>query len=85
MAVKLYIVNIAQLADGAAASLMCNQRGLEELGVTALARIIDWDDSALLPTQWPVAPAKGARQLLDRSPVSYYSDCTLYCLFTEMG
>ena len=53
---------------------MCNQRGLEELGVTALARIIDWDDSALPPTQWPVAPAKGARQLLDRSPDPYYSD-----------
>lgn len=69
MCQRICNVNIAQLADGAAASLMCNQRGLEELGVTALARIIDWDDSALPPTQWPVAPAKGARQLLDRSPV----------------
>ena len=30
------------------------------------ARIVDWDDSALPPTQWPVAPAKGAKQMLDR-------------------
>ena len=61
------IKSISQLADGAAASLMCNQRGLEMLGVKPLARIVDWDDSALPPTQWPVAPAKGAKQMLDRS------------------
>lgn len=57
----------SKLADGAAASLMCNQRGLEMLGVKPLARIVDWDDSALPPTQWPVAPAKGAKQMLDRN------------------
>ena len=61
------ISTISQLADGAAASLMCNQRGLEMLGVSPLARIVDWDDAALAPTQWPIAPAKGAKQMLDRS------------------
>ena len=50
--------------------MMCNQKGLEMLGVKPLARILDWDDSALQPTQWPVAPAKGARQMLDRSAES---------------
>lgn len=55
-----------QLADGAAAALLCNEAGAEQLGVTPLARVIDWGDAALEPTEWPVAPAKGVTQLLER-------------------
>jgi len=57
----------SKLADGAAAALLCNKTGLSDLGVTPLARIVDWSDAALEPTQWPIAPATGVKQLLDRN------------------
>jgi len=57
----------SKLADGAAAALLCNQTGLSELGVSPLARIVDWSDAALEPTQWPIAPATGVKQLLERN------------------
>ena len=47
---------------------MCNQTGLEKLGgVTPLARILDCSDAAVEPTDWPVAPARGVQQLLQRN------------------
>jgi len=57
----------SKLADGAAAALLCNKTGLSELGVSPLARIVDWSDAALEPTQWPIAPATGVKQLLERN------------------
>jgi len=57
----------SKLADGAAASLLCNKTGLDKLGLTPLARIVDWGDAALQPTDWPVAPATGVKQMLDKN------------------
>ena len=55
------------MADGAAAALVCNQTGLDKLGVSPLARIVDYGDAAVEPTDWPVAPALGVQQLLQRN------------------
>ena len=55
----------SKLADGAAAALLVNQTGLESVGLPPLAKVVGYSDAALKPTDWPVAPAVGVKQLLD--------------------
>ena len=57
----------SKLADGAAAALLVNETGLERLGVAPLALVVGYSDAALQPTDWPLAPALGVKQLLDNN------------------
>jgi len=59
----------SKLADGAAATLLCNETGLKTHGLTPLARVLATGDAAVEPTMWPVAPAKGVKELLGRAGV----------------
>jgi len=56
----------SKLADGGAASVMTNTSGLNRLGLTPLARVVGYGDYAVSPVDWPLAPALGVNQLLDR-------------------
>ena len=60
----------SKLADGAAAALLVNETGLESLALKPLARVLGYSDAAVQPTDWPVAPAVGVKQLLDRNRLS---------------
>ena len=35
--------------------------------MTPLARVVEYSDAAVNPVDWPVAPAKGIQELLDRA------------------
>jgi len=54
----------SKLADGAAATLLVNSTGLDKYGLTPIARIVGYSDAAVEPTDWPIAPAKGVKELL---------------------
>merc|ERR1711936_1045014 len=54
----------SKLADGAAATLLVNSTGLDKYGLTPIARIVGYNDAAVEPTDWPIAPAKGVKELL---------------------
>ena len=56
----------SKLADGAAASVLASGPAVSRLGLRPLARILGYGDAAVEPVDWPVAPALGVRQLLDR-------------------
>ena len=38
-----------------------------ENNLTPLARVVEYSDAAVNPVDWPVAPAKGIQELLDRA------------------
>lgn len=56
----------SKLADGAAASVLASGPAVSRLGLRPLARILGYGDAAVEPVDWPVAPALGVSQLLDR-------------------
>jgi hypothetical protein len=56
----------SKLADGAAAAVLASGSVVARLGLAPLARLVGWGDAAVEPVDWPVAPALGVRQLLDR-------------------
>ena len=39
---------------------------VSKLGLKPLARIVGYGDAAVEPVDWPVAPALGVRQMLER-------------------
>jgi len=56
----------SKLADGAAASVLASSSMVSKLGLKPLARIVGYGDAAVEPVDWPVAPALGVKQMLDR-------------------
>jgi len=57
----------SKLADGATAAVMANETGVRENNLTPLARVVEYSDAAVNPVDWPVAPAKGIQELLNRA------------------
>ncbi|XP_023331190.1 acetyl-CoA acetyltransferase, mitochondrial [Eurytemora carolleeae] len=57
----------SKLADGATATILANETGLKMHNLKPLARVIAYSDSAVNPVDWPVAPAKGIQDLLNRA------------------
>jgi len=60
----------SKLADGAAASVLASASMVSKLGLKPLARIVGYGDAAVEPVDWPVAPALGVRQMLQRHGVT---------------
>jgi len=60
----------SKLADGAAASVLASSSMVSKLGLKPLARIVGYGDAAVEPVDWPVAPALGVKQMLDRHGVT---------------
>jgi len=52
---------------GACAALLANEQAIKSHGLKPLARIVDYSDAATTPVEWPIAPAIGIKQLLDRN------------------
>merc|ERR1712226_587633 len=50
----------AKLADGAAACVLMNENGLKRYNIkNPIAKILGFEDAALDPVDWPIAPAMG--------------------------
>jgi len=60
----------SKLADGAASSVLASSSMVSKLGLKPLARIVGYGDAAVEPVDWPVAPALGVQQMLDRHGVT---------------
>jgi len=60
----------SKLADGAAASVLASASMVSKLGLKPLARIVGYGDAAVEPVDWPVAPALGVQQMLQRHGVT---------------
>ena len=76
---KVGVGSSSKLADGAAASVLASASmvttaimimiimiQVSKLGLKPLARIVGYGDAAVEPVDWPVAPALGVRQMLER-------------------
>lgn len=62
--------NASTLNDGAAALVLCSAEAAKRLGVKPLARIVGFQDSAVDPVDFPIAPAAGIPTLLKNTGVS---------------
>lgn len=56
----------AKLADGAAACVLMTEQALTRLNCEPIARIVNFEDAAQDPVDWPTSPAIGIGQLLQR-------------------
>lgn len=59
--------NASKINDGAAACILMKSSTATQLGLSTLAEIIDFADSAVLPIDFPIAPFPGITQLLKRN------------------
>ena len=59
--------NASKINDGAAALVLMSEQAAHERGLKPLARIIGYDDAAVAPIDFAIAPAKAAEKLLRRS------------------
>lgn len=57
--------NASKLSDGASAIVLASEEFVEKRGLTPIARIIGYADSALNPREFPVAPHLAVRRLLE--------------------
>jgi len=62
--------NSSKLADGAAALVLMAEEVASSMSVTPIARIIGFSDAALASVDWPIAPVKAQKDLLDRHGLS---------------
>ncbi|KAI1301760.1 Acetyl-CoA acetyltransferase, mitochondrial [Halotydeus destructor] len=62
--------NASKLNDGAAACVLTSTQIAEKLNLTPLARIVDYADAAVEPSDFPIAPVFAIRKLLERSGVN---------------
>jgi len=60
----------SKLADGAAATVLMNETALNKYDLKPLARIVDYGDAATNPTEWPIAPAIGVKEILHRNTLT---------------
>ena len=59
--------NASAINDGAAALLLANADGCDQLGLNPLARIVDWSAVAAAPTQFPLSPTLAIQALLAKT------------------
>lgn len=59
--------NASKINDGAAALVLMSEQSAKERGLKPLARIIGFDDAAVAPIDFAIAPAKAADRLLKRT------------------
>lgn len=59
--------NASKLNDGAAACILTTERVARDLGLTPLAEIIDFSDSAVEPIDFPIAPVFAMKTLFERN------------------
>lgn len=59
--------NASKINDGAAAMILMSEEAAKERGLKPLARILAWEDAAVLPIDFAIAPAKACTKLLDKA------------------
>lgn len=62
--------NASQISDGAAAVIVASEEKAKELGVTPMARIVDYCTSGVEPKEIFDAPAVGVQMLFDRNGIT---------------
>lgn len=59
--------NASKINDGAAALVLMSEEAAKERGLKPLARIVAYDDAAVAPIDFAVAPARACEKLLKRA------------------
>lgn len=59
--------NASKINDGAAGLVLMNEQTAKERGLKPLARIVGYDDAAVEPIDFALAPAKAAGRLLKKT------------------
>ena len=59
--------NSSKINDGAAALVLMSEEAAKERGLKPLARIVAYDDAAVAPIDFAVAPSKAVEKLLKRA------------------
>jgi len=68
----------AKLADGAAACVLMTEEAMKRCNVEPLARIVNFEDAAQDPVDWPTSPALGIAQLLKRLELDAQRDVDVW-------
>lgn len=69
--------NASKLNDGAASCVMMRESTARELGIKALAEIVDFADAAVEPIDFPIAPVFAMKTLFERNALKK-DDIALY-------
>jgi len=59
--------NASKINDGAAAMVLMSEEAAKERGLKPLARILAWEDAAVQPVDFAIAPAKACDKLLKKA------------------
>ena len=59
--------NASKINDGAAALLLMSEQAAKDRGLKPLAKIVAYDDAAVAPIDFAIAPAKAVEKLLKRT------------------
>jgi len=59
--------NASKINDGAAAMILMSEEAAKARGLKPLARILAWEDAAVLPIDFAIAPAKACDKLLKKA------------------
>ena len=62
--------NASKINDGAAALVLMSEEAARDRGLKPLARIVAYDDAAVAPIDFAIAPSKAVEKLLRRSGMS---------------
>jgi acetyl-CoA C-acetyltransferase len=63
--------NASGITDGAAAMLVMNEASITRLGVTPMARLIDWEVVGVDPRIMGIGPVPAVRTMLERNQLDY--------------
>lgn len=59
--------NASKINDGAAALVLMSEEAARDRGLRPLAKIVGYEDAAVTPIDFAIAPAKAVEKLLTRS------------------
>ncbi len=59
--------NASKINDGGAALVLMSEQAAKDRGLKPLARIVAYDDAAVAPIDFAIAPAKACEKLLKRA------------------
>jgi len=62
--------NASKINDGAAAMILMSEQAAKDRGLKPLARIVAWEDAAVLPIDFAIAPSKACTKLLAKAGMS---------------
>lgn len=62
--------NASKINDGAASLILMSEEAAKSRGIKPLARIVAYDDAAVAPIDFAIAPAKACDKLLKRTGIS---------------